>query len=151
LLVDSFVAITGKHVRVSERQSALAVHSPDPSPLQAFRFGVHRAMKSIQDDRGADQRMLEKAGTHREILHKTWLNFRARRDRRLALAIAGAEFVLQNGSAAFGRDYMGPAVGVEFEKNWAQLSVDALEQVLGAAWDDAAGNNRRWENALHAA
>ena len=51
LMVDSYVKITGKNVHVSDRQAALAIHSPDPSPLQAFRFGVHRAIKAIQDDR----------------------------------------------------------------------------------------------------
>ena len=38
VMVDSYVKITGKNVHVSDRQAALAMHSPDPSPLQAFRL-----------------------------------------------------------------------------------------------------------------
>ena len=151
LLVDSFIKITGKNVQVSDRQAALAIHSPDPSPLQAFRFGIHRAMKAIQDDRKPAQRMTEKANSQWSILNKTWLNFRKTRERRIGLAIAGAELVFNGGSGSVGRNYMGTAAREVFEKNYAHATVESLERELASWWDDAERNTKRWQAALTSA
>ena len=149
LLVDSFIKITGKNVYVSDRQASLAIHSPDPSPLQAFRFGVHRAMKAIQDDRKPEKKMLEKANSQWSILNKTWLNFRKTRDRRIGLGIAGAELVLSRGSRAVEQNYMGQQVREEFEKNYAQATAESLERELATWWDDVERNTTRWQAALN--
>ena len=150
LMVDSFVKITGKNVHVSDRQAALAIHSPDPSPLQAFRFGVHRAMKAIQDDREPAKKMLEKANIHWDILQRTWSNFLVKGDRRMGLAIAGAELVMNRGSRALGSNYMDKTVAEFFEKHYLHATFEALADELGTLWNDAAGNTRRWQSALAA-
>ena len=150
LMVDSYVKITGKNVHVSDRQAALAIHSPDPSPLQAFRFGVHRAMKAIQDDREPARKMVEKANIHWNILLRTWSNFLAKGDRRLGLAIAGAELVLRRGSRALGSNYMDQAVTDLYTQDYLQATSDALRGELGTTWNDAAGNTDRWRAALNA-
>jgi hypothetical protein len=150
LMVDSFVRITGKNVHVSDRQAALAIHSPDPSPLQAFRFGVHRAMKAIQDDREPAKKMMEKTVIHWNVLVRTWENFLAKGDRRLGLAIAGAELVLSRGSRALGSNYMDRTVTEIFEKQYLQATSAALASELGDRWNDAAGNAGRWRSALNA-
>jgi hypothetical protein len=151
LMVDSFVRITGKNVHVSDRQAALAIHSPDPSPLQAFRFGVHRAMKAIQDDREPAKKMLEKTVMHWDVLRRTWTNFLARGDRRMGLAIAGAELVLSRGSRAFGANYMDESVVAAFEKNYRDATATSLAAELGPVWNDETGNTRRWQAAVNAA
>ncbi len=150
LMVDSFVKITGKNVHVSDRQAALAIHSPDPSPLQAFRFGVHRAMKAIQDDREPAKKMLEKANIHWDILRRTWSNFRVKGDRRRGLAIAGAELVMNRGSRALGSNYMDKTVADFYEKHYLNATPEALSNELGTIWNDTAGNTRRWQSALAA-
>ena len=149
LMVDSFVKITGKNVHVADRQAALAIHSPDPSPLQAFRFGVHRAMKAIQDDREPAKKMLEKTRIHWDILLRTWTNFLARRDPRMGLAIAGAELVLSRGSRALGANYMDKTVTGIFEKQYLQATAETLAAELGAAWNDAPRNTERWRTIVN--
>ncbi len=149
LMVDSLVRIVGKNVHVSDRQAALAIHSPDPLPLQAFRFGVHRAMKAIQDDRESAKKIIEKANMHWQVLQHTWSNFLARRDPRLGLAIAGAEFVLRTGSRAFGVNYMSNVVADFFTQRYLHATADALADELGAQWNDAAANEARWQTILH--
>ena len=151
LMVDSFVKITGKNVHVSDRQAALAIHSPDPSPLQAFRFGAHRAMKAIQDDREPAKKMLEKANIHWDILLRTWTNFLAKDDRRMGLAIAGAELVMRRGSRALGSNYMDQTVTEFFDKHYLDATAEALRSELGTIWNDAARNTDRWRSALDAA
>src|SRR5258706_6921241 len=51
LMVDSYFRTAGRLLRVSSREEAVALHSPNPAPLQAFRFGIHRAIKATQNDR----------------------------------------------------------------------------------------------------
>ena len=68
-----------------------AVHAPDPSPFQAFHYGVHRGSKvryalSIGNREWASLRLLD--------LHRTWRNAGRRRDRRLYLAALGGELAL---------------------------------------------------------
>ena len=151
LMVDSYVKITGKNVHVSDRQAALAIHSPDPSPLQAFRFGVHRAMKAIQDDREPAKKMLEKTRIHWDILLRTWANFLVKRDRRMALAIAGAELVLMRGGRALGSNYMDKTVTEFFEQHYLQATAESLAAELGPVWNDTARNTERWRTAVDAA
>jgi hypothetical protein len=150
LMVDSYVNITGKNVHVSDRQAALAIHSPDPSPLQAFRFGVHRAMKAIQDDREPAKKMIQKADIHWNILLRTWSNFLIKGDRRMGLAVAGAELVLRRGSRALGSNYMDETITELFNKDYLQATSDALRSELGTIWNDAATNTDRWRSALNA-
>jgi len=150
LMVDSYVTVPGRVVTVSNRDAALAVHSPDPSPIQAFRFGVHRAMKAIQDDRRVAQRMAEKARGHWDILAKTWSHFVSRRDRRLGLAVAGAEVVLSAGSAVAARGYMSGAVEQLFAQRYANATADSLFSELSPLWSDAPANEARWQAAFAA-
>ena len=149
-MVDSYVKITGRNVHVSNRQAALAIHSPDPSPLQAFRFGVHRAMKAIQDDRAPEKKIVEKANIHWNILLLTWRNFLARNDPRMGLAIAGAEFVLGRGSRTFGANYMGNSVTEHFENHYLRATAETLRSELGGRWNDQDANTIRWRSVLNA-
>jgi len=150
LMVDSYVTVPGKAVTVSNREAALAIHSPDPAPLQAFRFGVHRALKAIQSDRPVPQKMAEKARGHRLILTKTWANFLAKRDRRLGLAIAGAESVIGGGRLGEGDDYMGRAVEQLFIQRYSNATADSLLSELAPLWADGAANEARWQAAFAA-
>jgi len=150
LMVDSYVKITGKNVHVSDRQAALAIHSPDPSPLQAFRFGVHRAMKAVQDDREPSKKMIDKANIHWNILMHTWANFLKKGDRRMGLAIAGAELILSRGSRALGANYMDRSIADLFDANYLHASAETLLGLLGKTWNDSAANTERWRSVLSA-
>ncbi len=66
-----------------------AVHCADPSPYQAFHYGVHRGLKMIQPDQEAireSSRRSKWAG-----MERTWDHYQRTNDRRLALACLGSE------------------------------------------------------------
>lgn len=63
-----------------------ATHCQNPSPAQAFHYGVHRGLKSVQRIHST---------THWRMLQKVWENFLACRDTRLGLAVLGAELVYE--------------------------------------------------------
>ncbi len=69
-----------------------AVHCKNPSPYQAFHYGVHRGLKSIQRKHST---------SHWSLLNKVWQNFLKVGDRRIGLAVLGAELVY---AGEFGRE-----------------------------------------------
>ncbi len=69
-----------------------AIHCPDPSPFQAFHFGVHRGMKVVQPN--ANKFSVDRAEEQATYLEKTWQHFELRRDPRLGLACVGYELAL---------------------------------------------------------
>jgi len=68
-----------------------ATHCPDPSPFQAFHFGMHKGLKvleAIQSTR--HDRLLR----HWSNIELTWKNYLKTKDIRLLLASLGAELAL---------------------------------------------------------
>jgi hypothetical protein len=90
-------------------------HCPNPSYLQAFRYGVHRGLKSIQKIHST---------THWANMQKVWRHFLVRKDKRLGLAVLGAELVY---AGVFGRD----------EQNYTNPKMDqALARYLDFTSDE---------------
>jgi hypothetical protein len=85
-----------------------AIHSPDPSDLQAFHFGVHRGLKVLQPD--AERHNAEQAAEQALYLERTWQHFLTRRDRRLALACLGYELALQGAFEVEHLDHSDPTL-----------------------------------------
>jgi hypothetical protein len=107
-----------------------AIHSPDPTPFQAFHFGVHRGVKVLQPlsatfntDQGAEQTL---------YLEKTWEHFKVRRDPRLGFACLGFELALSGRYGLEHLDYSNPALDQAFEE-FSGYSPAKLEAVVGAA------------------
>lgn len=59
-----------------------AFHCKNPSVFQAFHYGIHRGLKSIQPKGGS---------THWLLLERIWGNFKKKKDARIGLAVLGAE------------------------------------------------------------
>jgi hypothetical protein len=78
-------------------------HMPDPSEFQAFRYGVHKALKMLQA--GAAKKIPEKAWLHLNILKGIWRH--RREDARRALMILGAECVLSGEHPRLAENYAG--------------------------------------------
>ena len=72
--------------------SPLAVHSPDPNPAQAFRFGLRCAIKAFQI--GHEPARPVQAIAHWRRLKRLWCHFDEVRDQRLGLALMAAEHAL---------------------------------------------------------
>jgi len=90
--VDASPAVPGERLKLWDHPAPIVDHSPNPSPGQAFRFGAHRALKVVQPERWS-MRYGQTQGQWR-ILKRCWRHFVAERDRRLGLAILGANLTL---------------------------------------------------------
>jgi len=66
-----------------------AVHCPNPSPYQAFHYGVHRGLKMVQPDQ-AEKRESSRR-TKWTGMEKSWQHYLRTKDIRLGLACLGAE------------------------------------------------------------
>ena len=77
-------------------------HSPNPSIPQAFHYGVHRGIKSIQKIHST---------THWANMQKVWHHFLQTRDVRLGFAVLGAELVYAGTFNRKDQDYTTPLMG----------------------------------------
>lgn len=84
-----------------------AIHCKNPSNLQAFHYGVHRGLKSIQKIHST---------THWAFLEKTWENFLREKDPRIGLAVLGAELVYAGEFTKGDIDYTNPRVSQVLEQ-----------------------------------
>ncbi|MEZ5542471.1 MAG: hypothetical protein R3F42_10540 [Pseudomonadota bacterium] len=139
LFVDPDPERPGRKAVITGYPSPVAEHSPDPAPLQAYRFGVHRASKIVQ----ARRRWLDtaQAGFQWQLLdgiRATWLRAG---DRRRLLALLGAQSVLA-GQAPLGTgSYTDADVG-DVCSALAARSEEALTELLAPAWHSKTG--RLW-------
>jgi glycosyltransferase involved in cell wall biosynthesis len=106
-----------------------AIHAPDPSPLHAYHFGVHRGMKVLQP--GRERFDLDQAVEQATYLERTREHFRLRRDPRLGLACLGFEQALRGEFELAHLDYTDPALEQAFAEHAGQ-SADELDRELEA-------------------
>lgn len=75
--------------QISYDLAPAAIHCKNPSPLQAFHYGLHRGLKVIQfTEKNKD---ITSSKSMFMTLEKTWRNFEKTLDIRLGYAILGAE------------------------------------------------------------
>ena len=110
--VDPAPLMPGERRKTYADPAPVVDHSPDPSPFQAFRFGVHRALKVVQRGRWIPR--FRQAIGQWLLLRKCWHHCRAVEVHRLGLALLGAEAV-----------FSGHVSGAEYDRNQ-----DALERRL---------------------
>jgi hypothetical protein len=104
----------GCQIYDTKRLAPAAMHSPNPSLLQAFHYGAHRGLKSIQRKHST---------IHWALLEHVWQNFLRTDDRRMGIAILGAELVY---AGKFGRaehNYTNPSLDKYLE---AYMHLDAF-------------------------
>lgn len=106
-----------------------AWHSPDPSPFQAFHFGVHKAVKVLQLTAG--RRNLHAAAFHWHNILRVLERWRTTRDTRLGLAALGARDALRLGLDHRAVDFASPDTRALF---------DAAQATDPAAWDALLGD-----------
>lgn len=104
-----------------------AIHSPDPSPFQAFHFGVHRGIKVLQPL--SDKYEVDRAEEQLAYLEQTWEHFTCRKDRRLVLACLGFELAIAGRFSVEHLDYTNPRLREEFEP-FNRMQMDELAGLL---------------------
>ena len=139
LFVDHSPSVPGKRLSTEGPPAPLVDHSPDPSPFQAFRFGVHRALKVIQRDRSRLD--LFRSRMQWTLLNDVRRRFAETEHRRLGLIVAGAEEVFAGRATRNEYDDAGDQLHERFCKRYADLSVNELKTVL-SSWGDSP--SQRW-------
>lgn len=79
-----------------------AIHCKNPSLYQAFHYGVHRGLKSVQPIHSSK---------HWQLLKLVWKNFLETGDVRIGLAVLGSELVYAGKLKKNDVDYTNPTIG----------------------------------------
>ena len=132
--VDPSPTIPGQKRKLWSAPAPVVNHSPDPSPFQAFRFGVHRALKVVQQDRWV-MRWRQVTGQW-SLLRKCWWHFKKCGDHRLGLALLGAEEVFAQRADGTEYDHNQEALRSRLD-NYKNLSIDEIRGELGRRWGSA--------------
>jgi hypothetical protein len=78
-----------EHTRIERSAVGFGVrHCKNPSALQALHYGIHRGVKLRE---WARRRDMPRTYWYAWVIRQTWRNYVRRRDRRLGLALLGAE------------------------------------------------------------
>lgn len=131
LFTDIPPSVPGVRWSLFDKPAPLVIHSPDPSPFQAFHFGVHRALKAVQPDRKSFE--YERAVIQWANLGKVWAHFVRSKDRRLGLAILGADLVLRGRVDQSQMNYTNVELLRIFEQH-SDLTSDELYRMLKRWW-----------------
>lgn len=141
--VDASPAVPGERLKLWDHPAPIVDHSPDPSPIQAFQFGVHRALKVVQPERWRMRYGQTRAQWR--LLQRCWRHFESERDRRLGLAILGASLVFNGRLEPRHYDEAEESLG-KILKRYEDISTKRLHENLNSHWGL---ENRRWLWYLH--
>lgn len=130
LFVDSPPRVPGRRAVIWEPAPAVGDHSPDPSALQAFRFGVHRAYKAFQPDRRRIRG--SQARDQWRTLVRTWDAFVRTDDLRRGLAVYGADLIWRSEIELTDEGYRSTAVEAAFRT--APTDTAELRERLQERW-----------------
>jgi hypothetical protein len=146
LFVDHSPRVPGKRLSTKDPPAPIVDHSPDPSPLQAFRFGVHRALKVVQ--RGRSDLSVFRSRMQWNLLTNVWRRFCQTHNRRLGLIVYGAESAIAGHirQAAYAGD--GDELRRWFERQAADLSADQIEHRLRPRWEGRTQQESRYLNSV---
>ncbi|MDA8174587.1 MAG: hypothetical protein M0018_08355 [Nitrospiraceae bacterium] len=133
LFVDPLPYMPGKRRHIWSPPAPIVDHCPDPSPFQAYHFGVHRSLKAIQPGRYSSFDPFDSVIEWR-ILKNTWTHFIQTRDRRLGLALLGATQVIQNRIKQYQYNYSNSELLSFFNKECAGLDYGDLYKILAPVW-----------------
>jgi hypothetical protein len=142
MFVDIAEVRPGREVYDDKELAPAGVHCKNPAPWQAFHYGLHRGLKSIQ--------RIHSSG-HWAYLERVWANFLKTGDTRIGLAVLGAELAYAGRLSKSDVDYTNPrmktileeylpldSAGLEREirrlraRNWGMLPGDLRRRIIRA-------------------
>ncbi len=147
LYVDPDPEFPGSKLVVEDPPRDLILHAGDPSPLQAFHFGAHRALQASQVWRRLGDARPHNARIQWRYLDQVWRHYERSGDRRLGLAMLAADMVFRKELPATANEYADAALRAAFE---TASSLDGLEirERLEPRWGNPQARRRTWRAAL---
>ena len=124
LFVDRPDVPSGKYLTNNSDLAPAAFHCINPSPYQAFHFGVHRGLKVIQP--GQTEQNESTSKSHFWTMESTWLHFLRKGDVKLGLASVAAELAYQNKFIADDLNYSNPRM-IQILENYLRMTRRRLE------------------------
>lgn len=104
-----------KEIFQARNLAPAALHCPDPSPFQAFHYGMHKAIKLVSALDKKTERKLQRHFHFRNILYLED-RFKKTKDQRILLSLAGVSSVLAGDLKLFHINYNDPYAKNYFEK-----------------------------------
>lgn len=104
-----------------------ATHCANPSPFQAFHYGVHRGLKVIQPAQA--EKRESSSRTHWNSLELTWAHFLKTKDTRLGLACLGAELGYTGFFSISDLDFSNPKIGKVLE-NFLHFDAKSMKEKI---------------------
>lgn len=141
LFVDGGEQISGETVRVQGLD--WISHNPEPEPYQAFRFGIHRASKSLQPDRALATRDMVQGVKQHVLLQAIARKYLQGDDHPSRLwAMLGVELMYQANDRRI-MDYAGDYVRAAFA-NLAKQPIESYAPPIIETWTHEIDAVDRW-------
>jgi hypothetical protein len=147
LYVDPDPEFPGRKLVVDEPPRDLIVHAADPSPLQAFHFGAHRALQASQIYRKLSGARPHNARIQWQYLDSVWDHYERSGDRRLGLALLAADMVFRRELPATANEYSDVALLAAFGSADA-LDDGEIRERLEPRWGRPKVRRQTWAAAL---
>lgn len=147
LYVDPDPEFPGRKLVVDVPPRDLILHAEDPSPLQAFHFGAHRALQASQVYRKLSDARPHNARIQWQYLDCVWNHYVRSGDRRLGLAILAADMVFRKELPATANEYSDAALLAAFESSEALDDGEIRERLL-PRWGSSKKRRQTWTGAL---
>lgn len=147
LYVDPDPAFPGCKLVVDNPPRNLILHAGDPSPLQAFHFGAHRALQASQVYRRLRDARPHNARIQWQYLDRVWRHFERSGDRRLGLAMLAADMVFRKELPSTANEYSDAALLAAFD-GASSLDDGEIRARLDARWGSHTARRQTWVRAL---
>jgi hypothetical protein len=147
LYVDPNPEFPGRKLVVDDPPRNLILHAGDPSPLQAFHFGAHRALQASQVYRNLWDARPHNARIQWKYLDRVWRHFERSGDRRLGLAVLAADMVFRKELPATANEYSDAALLAAFNCA-SSLDDGEVRARLEPRWGSPRARRRTWIRAL---
>lgn len=147
LFTDPDPVFPGRKLMITHPRPVAVYHGSDPSSLQAFYFGVHRAMKACQRDLGRAEKQPFGARVEWGALRRLWRHYQMDGDPRLGLALHGADLVFRGSVPATAVDRQSLELHQAFRQSEA-LGAAELRERLETHWSASWMRQLLWIRAM---
>lgn len=122
-------------------------HASDPSSLQAFHFGAHRALKLVQRNYSTEEKRVEAMNTQWQVLVGVWRQFEKHHDRRHALALVAADLIITGKLGDDAHDYNDAGLLAAYEE-YTTYSSDHLWGLVQSHWTSDSSQDQYFRRAV---